>query len=417
MPSLLDGVALAPHGFCLSWEPGLIALHVVSDAIIAASYYSIPVAIALLLWRRRDISFGWMGWLFAFFIMACGTTHVMGIWTLWQPIYLGEGAVKGVTALASVMTAAAMWPLLPRIVSLPSPAMLLAANEQLQVQIRHRDSAVSALRRETEERRCAEERARQSQKMEAVGQLTGGIAHDFNNLLQVIQANLEALETRLSPGDECRRNVERALRSVAKGSALTQQLLAFARRQPLSPVVFDAAQRVAKLAALLTSGLGGSIVVEIPVRDGIWRVEADPNQLDAALLNLALNARDAMPEGGKLTVDVRNATIDPVELPLFRELEAGDYVTIAVSDTGWGMTEEVRQSAFDPFFTTKSVGQGSGLGLSQVYGFAKQSRGHVMLESQPGHGTTATLFLRRAGAVPSVPAGDYDRATTNWAAG
>jgi signal transduction histidine kinase len=295
--------------------------------------------------------------------------------------------------------------------------MLLAANEQLQVQIRHRDSAVSALRRETEERQCAEERARQSQKMEAVGQLTGGIAHDFNNLLQVIQANLEALEGRLTAGDQSRRNVERALHSVAKGAALTQQLLAFARRQPLSPVVFDAAQRVAKLAALLRSVLGGTIEVEIPEHDGIWRVEADPNQLDAALLNLAVNARDAMPDGGTLVVDVQNRTIDPARLSLFPELEAGDYVTIAVIDTGFGMIEEVRESAFEPFFTTKPVGQGSGLGLSQVYGFAKQSHGHVVLESQPGRGTTVTLFLRRAGSVPSVYAGEYSRATTSGLAG
>jgi signal transduction histidine kinase len=416
MPSLLEGAVLAPHGFCLSWEPGLIALHVVSDGIIAASYYSIPLALALLLYRRRDISFSWMGWLFVFFILACGTTHVMGIWTLWQPVYLGEGAVKGVTAFASVMTAVALWPLLPRIMSLPSLATLLAANEQLQVQIRHRDAAVSALRRETEERQHAEERARQSQKMEAIGQLTGGIAHDFNNLLQVVQANLEALESRLPASDQSRRNVERALRSVTKGAALTQQLLAFARRQPLSPVVFDVSQRVAKLATLLKSVLGGTIEVEISERDGVWRVEADPNQLDAALLNLALNARDAMPDGGKLIVDMHNMTIDSATPPLFPELEPADYVTIAVTDTGCGMTKEVCESAFEPFFTTKSVGQGSGLGLSQVYGFVKQSHGHVVLESQPGRGTTVTLFLRRASWVAGVQPSDYHHAPTSGVA-
>jgi signal transduction histidine kinase len=405
MPSVLEGLSLTPHGFCLSWEPGLMALHVVSDAVIAASYYSFPLAFAVLLCRRRDVSFGWVGWLFACFIMACGTTHVMAIWTLWQPVYLGEGAVKAVTAFASVMTAITLWPLLPRIVSLPSPAVLLAANEQLQVQIRNRDAAVAALRREAEDRQHAERVARQLQKMEAVGQLTGGIAHDFNNLLQVVQANLEALENRLATNDQSRRNIERALRSVAKGAVLTQQLLAFARRQPLSPVVFDVSQRVMNLAMLLKSVLGGTVEVVVPQREGIWRIEADANQLDTALLNLAVNARDAMPDGGTLTIDVHNMTVDPARMSSFHDLEPGDYVAIVVSDTGCGMTKEVRESAFEPFFTTKPVGQGSGLGLSQVYGFIKQSRGQIVLESQPGQGTTLTLLLPRheqpAGVQPN----------------
>ncbi len=144
---LFDTAALTPHGYCLSWEPGLIALHVVSDGLITASYYSIPLAIALLLLRRGDVAFSWMAWLFAIFIMACGTTHLMGIWTLWYPDYLTDGMVKAVTAVASVMTAAALWPLLPRLVALPSPGVLLQANERLTQQIAERDAAVTALRR------------------------------------------------------------------------------------------------------------------------------------------------------------------------------------------------------------------------------------------------------------------------------
>ncbi len=242
---LFDTAALTPHGYCLSWEPGLIALHVVSDGLITASYYSIPLAIALLLLRRGDVAFGWMAWLFAIFIMACGTTHLMGIWTLWYPDYLSDGMVKAVTAVASVMTAAALWPLLPRLVALPSPGLLLQANERLTQQIAERDAAVTALRVETAERERAEGMLRQSQKMEAVGQLTGGVAHDFNNLLQVIQANLEAVSARLAEDDPQRRHIERALAGTERGAALTQQLLAFARRQSLRPMAFDVAERIA----------------------------------------------------------------------------------------------------------------------------------------------------------------------------
>src|SRR5579871_5163750 len=153
---LVDSAALTAHGYCLSWQPGLMALHVVSDAMIAASYYSIPLAITLLLLRRADVAFSWMAWLFAIFIMACGTTHVMGIWTLWHPDYVADGLVKVVTAAASVMTAAALWPLLPRLVALPSPGVLLQANERLTQQIAERDAAVEALRHATAERERAE---------------------------------------------------------------------------------------------------------------------------------------------------------------------------------------------------------------------------------------------------------------------
>jgi signal transduction histidine kinase len=396
---LFDTAALTPHGYCLSWEPGLIALHVVSDALITASYYSIPLAIALLLLRRGDVAFGWMAWLFAIFIMACGTTHLMSIWTLWYPDYLTDGMVKAVTAVASVMTAAALWPLLPRLVALPSPGLLLQANERLTQQIAERDAAVTALRVETAERERAEGMLRQSQKMEAVGQLTGGVAHDFNNLLQVIQANLEAVSARLAEDDPQRRHIERALAGTERGATLTQQLLAFARRQSLRPMPFDVAERIAASAEMLRGMLAVEIAVETQCADDLWLADADPHQLETALLNLAINARDAMPKGGRLMMSAGNARLDAAATAGFPDVDAGDYVRIAVSDTGTGMTSEVREAAFEPFFTTKPIGQGSGLGLSQVYGFVKQSRGHITLDSMLGEGTTVALYLRRAMAT------------------
>jgi signal transduction histidine kinase len=400
---LFDTAALTPHGYCLSWEPGLIALHVVSDGLITASYYSIPLAIALLLLRRGDVAFSWMAWLFATFIMACGTTHLMGIWTLWYPDYLTDGMVKAVTAVASVMTAAALWPLLPRLVALPSPGLLLQANERLTQQIAERDAAVTALRVETAERQRAEDMLRQSQKMEAVGQLTGGVAHDFNNLLQVIQANLEAVAARLAEGDPQRRNIDRALAGAEKGAVLTQQLLAFARRQSLRPMPFNVAERISASCEMLRGMLAVEIAVETQCAEDLWTADADPHQLETALLNLAINARDAMPNGGRLMISAGNARLDAATAAGLPDVDAGDYVRITVSDTGTGMTREVREAAFEPFFTTKPIGQGSGLGLSQVYGFVKQSRGHITLDSMPGEGTTVALYLRRAVGAP-VPA-------------
>ncbi len=394
--SLFDAAALIPHGFCLAWSPVLMALHIVSDSLIAAAYYAIPLAIAVLLLRRGDMAFGWMGWLFAGFILACGTTHALGVWTLWHPDYVLDGAVKAVTAVISVMTAAALWPLLPRLAAVPSPARLLEANERLIQQIEERDAAVAALQQVTAERQQAEAMARQSQKMEAIGQLTGGIAHDFNNLLQTIQANLDILEMRLEGDAVLHTHVQRALRGVEKGAALTQQLLAFARRQPLQPVSFDVNESIAALSELLRGTMGGRIIVEAICQEGLWQAEADPHQLETALLNLAINARDAMPSGGRLTIATANVTLSLGDVAAFEDVEAGDYVRIKVADTGTGMTPEVRHSAFEPFFTTKAVGQGSGLGLSQVYGFVKQSRGHIALDSTLGHGTTVTIYLRRA---------------------
>jgi signal transduction histidine kinase len=237
---------------------------------------------------------------------------------------------------------------------------------------------------------------RQSQKMEAVGQLTGGVAHDFNNLLQVIIGNLETLEKNL-PVDAGRllRATGLAMRGARRAAALTQRLLAFSRRQPLDPKPLNVNVLVTGLSDLIHRTLGETVAVETVLAAGLWQVEADGNELESAILNLALNARDAMPEGGRLTIETANAHIDEGYAASYAEVAPGQYVCISVSDTGTGMDEATVARAFEPFYTTKPVGAGTGLGLSQVYGFVKQSGGHVKIYSEPGQGTTLKIYLRR----------------------
>jgi PAS domain S-box-containing protein len=241
-----------------------------------------------------------------------------------------------------------------------------------------------------------EEALRQAQKMEAVGQLTGGVAHDFNNILQVIVGNLEVIR-RLAPADESRiqRSTEQALNGARQASSLTQRLLAFSRRQPLDPKPIDVNSLVNGMSELLNRSLGETISVETVRGAGLWKIEADANALESAILNLAVNARDAMAQGGKLTIETMNAYIDEAYAVTHAEVVPGQYVLISVSDTGVGMDSETMRRAFEPFFTTKPVGQGTGLGLSQVYGFVKQSGGHVKIYSEVGQGTTVKIYLPR----------------------
>ena len=242
----------------------------------------------------------------------------------------------------------------------------------------------------------AQEALRQSQKMEAVGQLTGGIAHDFNNMLAVVMGSLDLLNRRLS-GDDTRskRYVDAAAEAARRASLLTQRLLAFSRQQPLQPEAIDANKLVAGMSDLLRHSIGADIRLETVLAGGLWRTHADPNQLENVILNLAVNARDAMPEGGRLTIETQNTHLDDRYAATHPGVFAGQYVLIAVTDTGSGMPAEVIEKAFDPFFTTKPVGKGTGLGLSQVYGFVKQSGGHVKIYSETGQGTTIKIYLPR----------------------
>ncbi len=260
---------------------------------------------------------------------------------------------------------------------------------------------LETLEQQVEERtaqlRNNEEALRQSQKMEAVGQLTGGIAHDFNNMLTGIIGSLELLRRRVSRGklDDLDSLIDLGVTSANRAAGLTHRLLAFSRRQSLDSKPVQINELVSSMGELLQRSLNESIALDMRLDPKLWTAEADPNQLESALLNLALNARDAMPGGGKLIVETSNRHLDNVFTAAYGTLKPGDYVELSVSDTGCGMPESVISRAFDPFFTTKPIGQGTGLGLSMIYGFARQSHGHVTIHSEVDKGTTVSLFLPR----------------------
>jgi PAS domain S-box-containing protein len=251
-----------------------------------------------------------------------------------------------------------------------------------------------------------QEALRQSQKMEAIGQLTGGIAHDFNNMLAIVIGSLDITRRRLRRGEAgVERYLENAHEGATRAATLTQRLLAFSRQSPLSPRVLDLNGLVARMSELLQSTLGERIGLETALAGGLWLTHVDPNQLESAILNLAVNARDAMPGGGKLTVETANMYLDDRYVAREIGLTPGQYVMVAVTDVGTGMAPEIVQKVFDPFFTTKSVGKGTGLGLSMVYGFARQSGGHVRIYSEVGRGTTVKLYLpRHFGSVEEATA-------------
>jgi PAS domain S-box-containing protein len=514
---LFDPQGLTPHGFCLLWQPGLIALHAASDLVTGLAYFSIPLALAYAARKRPDLVYAPVLWLFVAFILLCGATHFLGVATLWVPAYGLEAVVMAATAVVSAITAAALWGLMPRLLALPSPIQLRAANAALRESQAHyrasfeqspvpmhildrdgrftdisdswmellgwtraeivgrhvRDIAapdsgvwnakdVGRLRedgqlRDMERRfqtrdgrvvevlvscrierhgetggqeglvcvlidvtarraaeaalRAAEERLRQGQKMEAIGQLTGGVAHDFNNLLQGIGGCLDMMDRRVGQGRpaEVVRYLAPARQAIDRGAHLTNRMLAFARRQTLQPRPVDPDRLVRGMEELLRRTLGPAVELTLSLHDGVWSILCDPNQLETALLNVAINARDAMPEGGTLCIATEDLMVAAEET--MEETPAGPYVSIAVTDTGTGMTPAVMERMFDPFFTTKPTGQGTGLGLSQLYGFVRQSGGFVRARSAPGQGTTITLYLpRHREAVAEAAAAEPPRA-------
>jgi signal transduction histidine kinase/CheY-like chemotaxis protein len=300
----------------------------------------------------------------------------------------------------------------------PATAALVLLSLLAARRARRQEQTLAVLEGEVARREQAEGALRQSQKMEAVGRLTAGIAHDFNNHLTVISSNIELLKRRLSADDEGQgRLADAAMQGVQRAATLTHRLLAFSRQQPLDPEPLDAGQLVAGMSDLLRRTLGEGIAIETVLAGGLWQTRVDANQLENALLNLAVNARDAMPDGGTLTIETANAQLDEAYAALHADVKAGQYVLLAVGDTGTGMSVATIAKAFEPFFTTKPLGQATGLGLSMVYGFVSQSGGHVKIDSEPGRGSTVRLYLPRyirqdqaSTAVPQTPAG-VSRAT------
>jgi signal transduction histidine kinase len=278
------------------------------------------------------------------------------------------------------------------VIGIAMPSLVLAADAS---QRRRAERVLRDTRRELGQ---AREQFAQAQKMEAVGQLTGGVAHDFNNLLTVIVGNLNIAQRQLeslteAPAERLRRVINNAMRGAERATTIIKHLLAFSRKQPYEPRPLNISKVVHGLSDFLRRSLGEMIILDIITADGLWLAEADQVQLESAILNLAINARDAMNAGGRLTIAIDNCFLDERYCQQHEELVAGPYVRIAISDTGTGMPKDILERVFEPFFTTKEAGQGTGLGLSQVYGFVKQSNGHIEVESEPGEGTTVLIYL------------------------
>jgi signal transduction histidine kinase/ActR/RegA family two-component response regulator len=400
----MNAYGFMPHGYCFEWRPSVLWLQISADLTIAVSYFGISLLLFYFVRKRRNLPFQLLFFLFAAFIILCGTTHAFSIWVLWHPNYFIEGYIKAMTAAVSLATFITLIFVLPR--ALQTARSLEAL---LESQGRELADANAELRAEIAAREVVESRLRQSQKMEAIGQLTGGIAHDFNNMLQAIGGSLDIAQRRMVQGrlDEAVRHAETVRQTVERAAALTNRLLAFARRQPLQPSAVEVDGLVTGMEDLLRRTLGSAstdISFELRLADGGWTVLSDPNQLENALLNMTINARDAMPNGGSLTIATRQLRLNAEDLIGQDGVLPGDFVQLAVIDTGAGMDEATRLRVFEPFFTTKPTGRGTGLGLSQVYGFARQSGGFVTVESKPGAGTQVLLYLRRASAEAAASA-------------
>jgi signal transduction histidine kinase/CheY-like chemotaxis protein len=402
--ALMDMSTPLPHGACLLWKPELLWLNAVSDAMVAVAFLTTAFVLGYYVWlRRRDVMFRSVFWSLAIFTAVCGGSRLLSILTLWVPAYDIEAAAKSVLALVSVAVTAAMLLMRPRLLVLPTRIQLQQAYAALEEEIKQRRKAEAMVKR-FQEIEASEAQVRQAQKMEAIGQLTGGVAHDFNNILTVITGTIEILGDAVHDRPDLAQITQMISAAASRGADLTQHLLAFARQQPLQPRATDVNALVVDAARLLRPTLGEQIEIDSMLAHDSAPALIDPSQLSTAILNLALNARDAMPNGGKLTLETRNVVLDQDYANMNTEVKPGNYVMVAVSDTGDGIPGSLLDKVFEPFFTTKDVGKGSGLGLSMVYGFIKQSNGHIKIYSEEGHGTTVKLYLPQATGVADAPA-------------
>jgi signal transduction histidine kinase/CheY-like chemotaxis protein len=421
-----------PHGMCFAWDPGVLWLNVVSDSLIAASYYAIPFLLFYFVKKRRDVAFNPIFIAFGAFILACGTTHLLGAITVWTPAYRLDGLVKAITAAASAATLAMLIPMMPALVKLPSPSELAWANDALEKEVGERRAAEAEVRRmnaeleqrvaartaelaesvalqkhaadslrlanddlqrEMQRRHEVEDQLIHAQKMEAVGRLAGGVAHDFNNLLTAILGYTELLHGRVEQDPDALEYTAEVRRAAERASDLTNQLLAFSRRRPASPQVVDLNRVVRQIDKMLRRIIGEDIDLEVRLAPDLWRVMVDPAHMDQVVMNLAVNSRDAMPDGGKLTIETANVRLTDEYAAGHLEARPGPYVMMAVSDTGIGMDTATQGRVFEPFFTTKEQGKGTGLGLSIVYGIVKQNAGGIMMYSEPSRGTVFKIYI------------------------
>lgn len=502
---------LSPHGFCLLWEPWWVWSHAIGDLGIALAYFSIPIALVSFVRRREDLAFKPVFWLFAAFILLCGTGHLVDLATLWLPAYGLEAGVKLATAAVSLATAAALWPMMPQALALPSPRQLHAANSALaasearyrasflhspmplhtqdrdgvitgvsdrwlellgypreevvgrsldaftepgsraaaeagwrhllaegelrdaELRLVRRDGAVldvllsaraeieteaggrlrvlgavvdvTARRQAEAALRESEERLRQTQKLEALGQLAGGVAHDFNNVLQAVAGGAALIRRRVEDAAAVQRLAGMIAESATRGAATCRRLLAFARRTELQAAPIAAPALLTELQEILVHTLGAGVEVRVEAQAALPPLLADRGELETVLVNLAANARDAMPGGGVLTFSAALERVAPGgAAPAGSGLGRGEYIRIATADTGQGMDAATLARAAEPFFTTKPIGRGTGLGLAMARGFAQQSGGGFAIASAPGRGTVVTLWLPVAQGEPEAPA-------------